>query len=221
MTPDHLAKHALVSVRQSTPNQGWHHQESQRLPYALVERARPLGWHQIEVSEDDLGHRASTGTPRVGFKQLLAPGVLGEVGIVLSTEVARLSRPEKDWGHLLALCKGCDPLRGDAEHGYDITLTDDQLILGIKGTLRVRAASVLKSRLFQGQEPTAKRGDLYQLVAPGYLGVEGKALVKDPTVRVQEALALVFATFRELWSVRQGFKWFHAEGIALPVTKAI
>ena len=99
ITPEHLAKHALVSVRQSTPKQGLHHQESPRLPYALGARARALGWHQSEVMDDDLGHNASAGTQRVGFKHLLATVVLGEVGIVLSTEVSRLSRPEKDWCH--------------------------------------------------------------------------------------------------------------------------
>jgi len=99
ITPDHLAKHALVYVRQSTPKQVLHHQESQRLQYALVERARALGWHQIEVIDDDLGHSASAGTQRVGFKKLLATVVLGEVGIVLSTEVSRLSRTDKDWCH--------------------------------------------------------------------------------------------------------------------------
>ena len=99
ITPDHLAKHALVSVRQSTPKQVWHNQESPRLPYALVERARALGWHQIEVIDDDLGHSASAGTQRVGFKKLLATVVLGEVGIVFSTEVSRLSRTDKAWCH--------------------------------------------------------------------------------------------------------------------------
>jgi Recombinase/Recombinase zinc beta ribbon domain len=32
---------------------------------------------------------------------------------------------------------------------------------------------------------------------------------------------LVFAKFRELWSVRQVFQWFHEEGIELPVNKSI
>jgi DNA invertase Pin-like site-specific DNA recombinase len=221
ITPDHLAKQALVYVRQSTPKQVLHNQESQRLQYALVERARALGWHQIEVIDDDLGHSASAGTQRVGFKKLLATVVLGEVGIVLSTEVSRLSRTDKDWCHLLEICKVCETLLGDAEHVYDVNLTDDQLILGIKGTLSVMESSVLKSRLFQGQEHKAKRGELYKLVAPGYLCIDGKSLVKDPNVRVQEAIALVFAKFRELWSVRQVFKWFHDEGIELPVNKSI
>ena len=132
ITPDHLAKQALVYVRQSTPKQVLHNQESQRLQYALVERARALGWHQIEVIDDDLGHSASAGTQRVGFKKLLATVVLGDVGIVLSTEVSRLSRTAKDWCHLLEICKVCDPLLGDAEHVDDVNLTDDQLAWGFK-----------------------------------------------------------------------------------------
>ena len=91
---------------------------------------------------------------------------------------------------------------------YDVNLTDDQLILGIKGTLSVMESSVLKSRLFQGQEHKAQRGELYKLIAPAYRCADGKSLVKDPNVRVQEAIALVFEKFRQLWSVRQVFKWF-------------
>src|SRR5215475_9922248 len=96
ITPDHLAKHALVYVRQSTPKQVLHNQESQRLQYALIERAHALGWHQIEVIDDDLNHSASAGTQRVDFKKLLTTIVLGEVKIVLSTEISQLSRTDKD-----------------------------------------------------------------------------------------------------------------------------
>jgi hypothetical protein len=115
----------------------------------------------------------------------------------------------------------CDPLLGDAEHVYEVTLTDEQLILGLKGTLRVMEASVLKSRLFQGQEHKATRGELYKLVAPGSLCIDGTSRVKAPNVRVQEAIALVFAKFRALWSVRQVFPWFHEESSELPVHKSI
>ena len=161
ITTDHLAKKAMVYVRQSSLKQVLHNQESQRLQYALVERARSLGWHQIEVIDDDLGQSASDGTRRVGCKKLLAAVALGDVGMVLSTEASRLSRTDKDWCHLLDICKVCSTLIGDAEHIYDVNLTDDQLILGIKGTLSVMELSVLKSRLFQGQEHKAQRGELY------------------------------------------------------------
>ena len=44
ITADHLARRACVYVRQSTPGQVQHNLESQRRQYALVDRARSLGW---------------------------------------------------------------------------------------------------------------------------------------------------------------------------------
>jgi DNA invertase Pin-like site-specific DNA recombinase len=211
----------MVYVRHSSPKQVLHHQASQRLPYALVERAQSLGGHQIEVIDDDLGHSASDGTRRIGCKKRLATVALGDVGMILRTEAARLSRPEKDWCQWLEICQVCGTLIGDAEPIYEVHVTDDQLILGMQGTLRVMALRVLQSRLFQGQEHKAPRGELYQLVAPGSSCADGTSLVKDPHVRVQEAIALVLRKLHALWSVRQVLTWFQEEGMALPVPKSV
>ena len=62
---------------------------------------------------------------------------MGEVGIVFSREAARLSREDKDWCCLLEVCQVFGTLIGDAEQVYDLALMDDQLILGIKGTMSV------------------------------------------------------------------------------------
>ena len=49
VTANHLARRAVVYVRQSTPHQVLTNQESLRLQYALRERARALGWHDADV----------------------------------------------------------------------------------------------------------------------------------------------------------------------------
>ena len=49
ISPDHLARSAVVYVRQSTAEQVAHNLESQRLQYAKRERLQQLGWHEIEV----------------------------------------------------------------------------------------------------------------------------------------------------------------------------
>jgi DNA invertase Pin-like site-specific DNA recombinase len=99
------ARRAIVYLRQSSERQVRHNQESQRLQYALVDRARDLGWSQVEVIDTDLGSSAATGAgPREGFQRLLAAVALGDVGIVLSREASRLSRTDKDWCHLLEIC---------------------------------------------------------------------------------------------------------------------
>ena len=45
---DHLSRKACVYIRQSTPDQVQNNLESQRRQYALTERARTLGWQDIE-----------------------------------------------------------------------------------------------------------------------------------------------------------------------------
>jgi DNA invertase Pin-like site-specific DNA recombinase len=62
---------------------------------------------------------------------------------------------------------------------------DDQLVLGIKGTLSVVELKVLKNRLLRGQEEKARRGELFRNVAPGYRREGDDRIVKDPDLRVQ------------------------------------
>lgn len=220
LTPERLERKAIVYLRQSSERQVQQNLESQRLQYALVDRARALGWTQVEVIDSDLGWSAAMGAaPREGFARLLASVALGEVGLVLSREVSRLSRTDKDWCHLLEVCQLFDTLIGDAEQVYDVSLIDDQLVLGIKGTLSVVELKVLKLRLLQGMEAKARRGELIRILPPGYVTDGTGKMVKDPNVRVQEAMGLIFRTFRETWSIRQTFKWFHAQGIELPVNR--
>lgn len=221
ITPVHLGRKAVVYLRQSSERQVKENTESQRLQYALAGRARELGWHQVEIIDTDLGRSAAIGAgPREGFERLIAAVALGEVGLVLSREVSRLSRTDKDWCHLLEVCQIFGTLIGDAEQIYDLELMDDQLVLGIKATLSIVELKVLKLRLLQGMEEKARRGALKRLLPVGYVRDGTGQVVKDPDQRVQEAIALVFRKFRELASGRQTFLWFRMHGVDLPGNKS-
>ena len=220
ITPDHLARKAVVYLRQSSLAQVKQNTESQRLQYALVDTAKAYGFKQVEVVDCDLGMSAATGAQaREGFKHVLASVALGEVGMVLSRELSRLSRTDKDWCQLMELCQIFDTLIADAENLYDLNRLDDQLVLGIKGTLSVVELKTLKFRLQQGREAKAQRGELGWRLAPGYVTDLAGQIVKDPNLRVQEAIALVFRKFTKLGSIRQTHRWFHEENIELPVNK--
>jgi DNA invertase Pin-like site-specific DNA recombinase len=215
-------RRAIVYLRQSSERQVRDNQESQRLQYAMVDRARDLGWNPVEVIDTDLGSSAAMGSgPREGFQRLLAAVALGDVGIVLSREVSRLSRTDKDWCHLLEICQIFGTLLADAERVYDLNSMDDQLVLGIKGTLSVVELKTLRMRLFQGMEEKARRGELIRLLPPGYVRDALGEVVKDPDERVREAIASVFRKFQELWSIRQTYRWFHDHGIELPVNRVL
>ena len=88
ITSEHLARAAFVYVRQSTTYQVVNNLESQRRQYGLVERARHLGWDDVQLVDDDLG-RSGGGTARPGFEKLLAAICEGRVGAVVSLEASR------------------------------------------------------------------------------------------------------------------------------------
>jgi len=106
VTPQHLSRKAIIYIRQSSPHQMVSNQESLRLQYALRQKGVELGWHtdNIEVIDSDLGTTGTTTAHREGFKELLAQVTLGQVGMILSYDVTRLSRNCSDWYPLLDLC---------------------------------------------------------------------------------------------------------------------
>jgi len=103
ITPAHLQRKALIYIWVFSPNQVLTNKESLELQYALQQRALNLGWppHIIEVIDADLALTATSTRYRTGFQALVGKVALGEVGIVLSREVARLSRNCSDWYPLL------------------------------------------------------------------------------------------------------------------------
>lgn len=119
--PQHLDRTAMVYIRQSTVKQLLVHQESTRRQYQLAERAGQLGWPQprIVVIDEDLGRSGASSHARRGFQRLVSAISLGEVGLVLVTEVSRLSRLNSDWHRVLELCAVFDTLLADDEGIYD------------------------------------------------------------------------------------------------------
>jgi DNA invertase Pin-like site-specific DNA recombinase len=116
ITPLHLQRTASVYLRQSSERQVQRHPESQRLQYALADRARALGFEQVDIIDADLGHSAAIGAGRrEGLERFIAAGAVGEVGLVLCLEASRLSRTDQDWCRLLELCPLFDTLIADAD----------------------------------------------------------------------------------------------------------
>ena len=77
--PEHLARSAFVDVRQSTAYQVANNLESQRRQYGLVERARQLGWADVQVVDDDLANPA-VGQRGRDLRSCWQPSVKAEFG---------------------------------------------------------------------------------------------------------------------------------------------
>src|SRR6266852_1863829 len=218
ITADHLARRACVYVRQSTPNQVQHNLESQRRQYALVDRARALGWQDIDVIDDDLGISGS-GTRRPGFERLLRALCDGQVGAVFSIEASRLARNGRDWHTLLEFCSIVGALLIDAEAVYDPRLTNDRLLLGMKGTISEMEVASFRERAQAAILQKAQRGALIRRVPIGYVKGSDDRIEKDPDVRISSAIDLIFRKFAELGSVRQVFFWLDQQRFELPVVR--
>ena len=99
--PQHLARRAVVYLRQSSDKQVRHNKESQRLQYGLRDRSRELGWREIEVLDVDLGRSASLGAARLAS----AARCLRSAGHCLhNTIVAAVASIDLSLEHCQAIC---------------------------------------------------------------------------------------------------------------------
>jgi len=216
ITTEHLARIACVYIRQSTADQLAHNHESRRRQYGLVDRAKQLGWSNIDVIDDDLG-RSGSGIARPGFERLLATICDGRVGAVLAIEASRLARNGRDWHTLIEFCGLVGTLMVDEDGIYDPRHPNDRLLLGMKGTMSELELSMFRQRSQEALKQKARRGALVLGVAAGYVKIGRDRIEKNPDKRVQDALQLVFTKFAELQSARQVHIWLREEGIELPV----
>ena len=121
ISDDHRRKPAYIYLRQSTPGQVRHHQESTERQYALREKALDLGWSDgaIRILDRDLGKTGTQMAGREDFKTLVADVSMGQVGAVFALEVSRLARSNLDWHRLLELCAFTATLVIDEDGCYD------------------------------------------------------------------------------------------------------
>lgn len=219
ISAEHLARGAVVYVRQSTLGQVVEHTESKRRQYGLAESARGMGFTSVTVIDDDLGRSGSGLMERPGFQKLVTRVCAGAAGAVFCIEASRLARNGRDWHHLIDLCALTATLVVDPDGTYDPRLVNDRLLLGLKGTMSEYELSLLRQRGLAARDSKAKRGELRFELPPGYCWNELGRIEIDPDERIADAIRLVFRKFRELGSARQVLLWAKDNRVELPVVR--
>ena len=183
-----LSRRAIVYIRQSSPGQVIHNQESQRRQYGLADRAHELGFSDVTVIDDDLGRSGSGFVERPGFQRLVAEVCSGEVGAIFCIEASRLARNGRDWHHLIELCGMTDAVVVDPDGVYDPSIINDRLLLGLKGTMSEFELNLLRQRSLEAIRQKAKRGELQFCLPVGFCWTPTGKIEMDPDRRVQQAL---------------------------------
>ena len=214
--PQHLARTAFVYVRQSSLQQVRDHTEGQRQQYALVERARAMGFCEAVLIDEDQGRSGSGQHERPGFGRLLSGVCQGSAGAVFALEASRLARNNRDWHHLVDLCALTDTLIIDAEGVYDARQLNDRLLLGLKGTMSEFELGLLRQRAREAFEQKVRRGHVLWELPVGFVRTQEHRIEKTPDREVQRAIEGVFRKFTELGSARQATLWYWDEELLLP-----
>jgi len=219
ISAEHLQRLAFVYVRQSSPGQVRNNLESQRRQYGFADQAVDMGWSRdrVVIIDEDQGKTATLPGSRTGFGNVVGAVARGEVGIVMSLELSRLSRNDADWNHLVYLCRWTGALIADEQGLYDPSSGADRMVLGIRGQVSEMERDSLVHRMVEARWNKARRGEAVTIPPPGYDLDDLGQIVITSDEAIQSAVRRVFEKFEDLGAARQVFLWWRAEGLPFPV----
>jgi len=214
----HLARQALVYIRQSTFIQVRDNIGSTMRQYDLAQRALDLGWPQphIRIIDQDQAHSGTTSVNRDGFQLVVAEVGLQRTGAVFCLEASRLARANSDWYRLLEICALTDTLVIDEDGIYDPGDYNDRLLLGIKGTMSEAELHWLRQRLLGGKLAKAEQGQLRMRLPTGLVYDPTGQVVFDPDEEVEHAIRLVFTLFEQQHSALAVVTHFKQQHLRFP-----
>jgi len=196
-----------------------HNQESTNRQYALEQKAQQYGWDptRIRIMDGDLGQQSGNSTSkREDFKLLVAEVSMDKVGAIFVLEASRLSRSSADWNRLLELCSLTRTLIIDQDGCYDPAQFNDQLLLGLKGTMSQAELHLIRARLYGAKLNKAKRGELRFPIPVGYIYDDQGSIIFDQDAQVCHTIQLLFSVFKEKQTAYAVVQYFGSNKILFP-----
>ncbi len=105
---------------------------------------------------------------------------------------------------------------GDTDGIYDPRLSNDRLLLGLKGTMSEAELYVMRQRLHAGRLSKVQRGEYVQRLPTGLVRLSDKSVIKDPDQQMQHVIGLVFSKVQECGSALQVLRSCKQQAILVP-----
>ncbi len=158
--PTHLARGAVVYLRQSTAKQVEVHTGSTAFQRHQKDYALQWGWPEdaIEMIDQDLGLSGTSGEHRSGWQRLLKLVSEGRVGVIFVSDISRLSRSRRDFFTLVDLCREFEVLL--VVEGVVVQFDDphDTFMANIRADVAEYDNQIRKNALMKGRLAKARQG---------------------------------------------------------------
>ncbi len=217
ITEEHLARLALIYLRQSTEVQVRNNQGSTDHQRSQVDVARSKGWpaESIVVIDEDLGRSGTSAEHRPGFRRMLDLVKSGVVGAIFAADFSRLARNARDGAELVEECSIYEVLFVIDEQIYDPTDSGGRLISNMMLSVSEFQGDGIRATMFYGRLAKARKGVTVSTPPVGYVS-QGGAWLLDPDPKVRETVRLVFQLYLELGSIGKVLKHLRSTGTRLP-----
>jgi DNA invertase Pin-like site-specific DNA recombinase len=116
----------------------------------------------------------------------------------------------------LELCAFTNTLIIDEDGCYNPADFNDQLLLGLKGTMSQAELHFLRARLQGGKLNKARKGELKRPLPVGYVYDDEDNIVFDPDAQVRHVVRFMFDSFRLSGSAYGVVHRFSKEGLEFP-----
>lgn len=214
----HLARKALIYVRQSSDEQVLKNTGSTDYQRDQIRYPRAWGWLEIliEVIETDLGLSGAAPEHRAGYQQLVREISRDEVGAIFLADLTRGGRDAAEWYRLLTLCQMHDTLIVVDGVVYDPNNSADLLIARMLATLAEHDNLTRREAMQRGRLQKASKGHAVSIPPTGYVRTADGTWIKDPDPNVQAAIAAILRTFLEERSCGRTVRALLRAGVKLP-----
>lgn len=218
----HLARKAIVYVRQSSDEQVLKNQGSTEAQRGQEALARSWGWRrdQVEVIDEDLGLSGSAIEHRTGYLRMLEDIRAGRVGVVLLTDHTRAGRRSIEWFELLEDFERHDVLMAINGTVYDAHDAGTMLASKIQAVFGEHENRVRRAHMERGRMAKITAGKTVTHPPVGYMRLPDGSWIRDPDAAVQQGVSAVFRAFLRARSLRATVQLLQRDAVRVPRRRA-